>query len=402
MKILAVLLLLLAACLTAVPTALAAQPGGGLSQPGARMVLRRGWSIQSSAKAAESGSVISTPHFQTLGWYPTSVPSTVLAALVANKVYPNPDFGMNLRSIPGATYPIGGNFSLMPMPPDSPFRPGWWYRTQFSLPAGTQGKTLWLHFGGINNSANIWLNGRQVASPDQVNGMRRNYEFNVTGEAMPGQINTLAVEIFAPTPADLAITFVDWNPLPPDKDMGLFRDVYLTLSGPVAVRNPQVTTKLDLPSLDAAHLTVAADVENATGQPVDGVLKAMMGEIEISQNVSLAPHQTKRVVFTPAGYPQLNLSHPKLWWPWQYGPQDLYHMHLEFEAGGQTSDRQNVQFGIREISSQLDAQNHRFFIVNGKKILIRGGGWSPDMMLRPRPQKVEDEIRYARDMHLNT
>ena len=59
-------------------------------------------------------------------------------------------------------------------------------------------------------------------------------------------------------------------------------------------------------------------------------------------------------------------------------------------------------FGIREFTSELDAQQHRLFKINGKNILIRGGGWSPDMMLRYDDEREENEIRYARDMHLNT
>lgn len=379
-----------------------AQQAPEVQEPGGRMVLRSGWSIQSSAKAPEPGNVISAAGFATTGWYPTTIPSTVLNTLVANKVYPDPYYGTNLRSIPGTTYPIGGNFSLMPMPQNSPFRVGWWYRTEFSLPAALRGKQVWLHFNGINNSANVWLNGREIATADQVDGMRRRYEFNVTDAAEPGKTNTLAVEVFAPTPADLAITFVDWNPLPPDKDMGLFRQVYFTSSGPVAVRHPQVITKLDLPSLDVAHLTVAADVENATGRAVEGVLKAEIGDISLSQHVSLSPHQTQRVVFTPAAYPALNFHHPKLWWPWQYGPQNMETLRVEFDLAGRVSDRASTEFGIREITSQLDAENHRVFSVNGKRILIRGGGWSPDMLLRQQPRKVDAEIAYARDMHLNT
>ena len=64
----------------------------------------------------------------TEGWYRVSVPNTVVAALVEAKVYPDPYFGMNLRAIPGTTYPIGERFTLLPMPEDSPFRPAWWYR----------------------------------------------------------------------------------------------------------------------------------------------------------------------------------------------------------------------------------------------------------------------------------
>jgi exo-1,4-beta-D-glucosaminidase len=371
-------------------------------EPGVRRLLAQGWMLQSSAKAGENGAVISTDAFHPNGWYPTAVPSTVVAALVRNHVYANPDYGMNLRSIPGTSYPIGGNFAMIPMPSNSPFRPGWWYRTQFSLPSNARGKQLWLHFHGINNSANIWLNGREVATSDQVSGMYRQYDFNITPDALPGARNTLAVEVFAPTPHDLSITFVDWMPLPPDKDMGIYRSAFLTASGPVTVRDSQVITQFDLPSLAEAHLTVSARLTNATDRPLEGTLKARIGPIALSQEVRLSAGESRRLVFTPQGYAQLNIAHPRVWWPYMYGPQDLYHMEMEFETGSQVSDRQNVEFGIREITSELDSQNHRIFSVNGHRILIRGAGWAPDMMLRWSAGNEEAQLQYVRDMHLNT
>jgi exo-1,4-beta-D-glucosaminidase len=73
------------------------------------LALRDGWSLQSSCKVDRPGEVISRPAFQPTGWYSVSVPTTVVSALVKHKLYPDPDFGMNLRSIPGTTYPIGAN-----------------------------------------------------------------------------------------------------------------------------------------------------------------------------------------------------------------------------------------------------------------------------------------------------
>ena len=43
--------------------------------------------------------------FSTQGWYPATLLCTVLSALVEDKIYPDPYVGMNLRSIPGTTYP---------------------------------------------------------------------------------------------------------------------------------------------------------------------------------------------------------------------------------------------------------------------------------------------------------
>jgi exo-1,4-beta-D-glucosaminidase len=75
---------------------------------------------------------------------------------------------------------------------------------------------------------------------------------------------------------------------------------------------------------------------------------------------------------------------------------------MEFEAGGGVSDRSESQFGIREITSDLNAIGGRVFHVNGKNILIRGGGWTTDLMLRENSQRLQDEFRYVRDMGLNT
>ena len=127
-----------------------------------KTALRTGWAIQSSCKVAEKGGVVSTPGFTPKGWYPATVPSTVLAALTADKVFPDPFFGMNLRAIPGTSYPIGRIFSRLPMPDDSPYRCSWWYRTEFRAPRGA-GRVFNLHFGGINYRANVWMNGRQIA-----------------------------------------------------------------------------------------------------------------------------------------------------------------------------------------------------------------------------------------------
>lgn len=371
-------------------------------QPPLRLDLAKGWTLQSSARVPQTGSVISQDDFKPSGWYETNVPSTVLAALVKNNVYRSPYFGMNLRSIPGATYPIGKNFSNLPMPADSPFNVPWWYRTSFRLPADFAGKQIWLHFGGINYRGAIWLNGHQIAGPAQVVGMWRTYDFNVTAGARPGKMNSLAVEVTTQRADDLGITWVDWNPMPPDKDMGLWQGVTVTATGPVALRDPLVVTKFDLPKLDIAHLSVHAELVNGSGHAVRGVLKGSISDVRFQQQVELKPNEMRDVAFFPDQFSQLNFRNPRLWWPWQMGPQNLYHLKMEFEADGAISDHHEAQFGIREITSKLNAHGYQEFMVNGKSILVLGAGWAPDMMLRFDPKRTEEEIQYVKDMHLNT
>jgi len=381
-------------------TALAAAPKE--AAPPSKLVLQAGWFIQPSTEVAEKGEALSSATFQPKHWYPTTMPATVMAALVADHVYADPFVGMNLRSVSGTSYPIGYNFSNIPMPPGSPFRSSWWYRTQFTVPAEYKDRRVHLHFDGINFRANVWLNGKLVADSQKVAGAWRLFEFDVTGIAIPGAPNGLAIEVFPPTPEDLAITFVDWNPAPPDKAMGIWRDVYLTASGPVSIRFPQVITKLDLPALDKAHLTVTAEVRNTTNHSVKGVLSGEIENVSFSQEVALDREEVKVVTFTPEQFEQLNLANPRLWWPVQVGPQNLYSLKLRFETGNAVSDQVETRFGVREVSGDLDAQKHVLFKINGKNILIRGAGYTFDMFLRTSPEKQEAILNYVRDMNLNS
>ena len=368
---------------------------------GAEIPLHDGWNLQSSCEVKATGAEVSVPGFTTQGWHHTQVPSTVVGALVADKTYADPFFGTNLRSLPGVDYPIGGLFSNLDMPKNSPFRCSWWYRTEFTTPAGYGGKTAWLHFDGINYRANIWLNGQKLADEKDIVGSFRAYEFDATKLLHSGQPNALAVEVFAPEKEALAITWVDWNPAPPDKDMGLWKDVYLTATGAVSLRHPFVRAKLDA-GFEAADLSVSADLFNASGHSVEGSLTAEIGSIHVTQPVQLAPSETKTVQFDPSAFPQLKLRNPKLWWPYQMGAQNLYTARLAFETGGQPSDEAHVNFGIREVKSELTPKGALLFRVNGKRVLLRGAAWTPDMLLRWSPKKAEAELRYTKDMGLNT
>jgi len=78
--------------------------------------------------------------------------------------------------------------------------------------------------------------------------------------------NALGVETIAQTEKDLGINWVDWNPAPPDKDMGLWRSVYLQSSEAVAIRNPMVATHFPSASLDEADLAVETELINASEQ----------------------------------------------------------------------------------------------------------------------------------------
>ena len=107
-------------------------------------------------------------------------------------------------------------------------------------------------------------------------------------------------------------------------------------------------------------------------------------------------------MFTAEQSPALRIHNPKPWWPWQMGEAHLEKLTVSFAAQGGQSDEQTVKFGIREVTSEFTTNGSKLFRVNGKPILIRGAGWSQDMLLREDDARLRDQIRLVRDMNLNT
>jgi exo-1,4-beta-D-glucosaminidase len=215
------------------------------------------------------------------------------------------------------------------------------------------------------------------------------------------------VEVSAPHANELGITWVDWNPTPPDKDMGLWQEVVLSSTGPVAIRYPAVESKLDLPAIDKAHLTVRAELQNVSDAPIKGIFSGTIlgaaSPIEFSQIVELKAGEHRDIAITPDQVTSLNVQNPHLWWPYQMGEPYLHRLALRFvPEKSLASDLINIPFGIDQIDSELTPEGYRLFKVNGKPVLVRGGGWAPDMMLRIDQSRREAEFRYVKEMGLNT
>jgi exo-1,4-beta-D-glucosaminidase len=346
--------------------------------------LKDGWLLQSSAQVNAAGPAISSASFAPSGWHPATVPETVLSALVKDGTYTNIYFGTNLATIPTA-----------------PFTNAWWYRKEFDLTGSQAGGSADLIFEGINYRANLWLNGEPITAADRTFGAFRIFSFNVSGRLKPGK-NVLAVEVFPPQPGDFTMGFVDWNPKPPDRDMGLFRPVILHLYQNVAIEHLFVESKINHDTWKSADLIVHADLVNRANQAVETTVKGEIGGISFSEKFTLQPNETRSIKLTPEAHPELKFDPANLWWPWELGEPCLYTLKMSAVAGGKTADHQETRFGIRETGDYLTADGYRGYVINGKKILIRGGGWADDLLLDEDPEKLETQIQYTRAMNLNT
>ncbi|MFI1837148.1 glycoside hydrolase family 2 protein [Streptomyces olivaceoviridis] len=342
-----------------------------------------GYAVQSTAKVSDSAAAVSSPGYPARDWYPAGPRSTVLAALLANGVYADPFHSTDQQKIPRADFEVP-----------------WWYRADFTV-GDTRQRTS-LDFSGVVSAADVYVNGRQVAKAAEVTGAYTHHELDITSLVRPGT-NTVAFLVRPNDPLkDLTMGWIDWIQPPPDQNMGIVRDVLVRRGGPVALRDAHVVTELAVPKLDTADLTVKARARNDTDAPVTAEVAGSVDGTAFRTTVSLAAHETKTVTFSPADTPGLHLTDPKVWWPAGMGGQPLYDLDLTATVAGTTSDTAHETFGIRDVKAPLDSDGARQYRINGRKLLIKGGGWSPDEFLRWDPAYVEDRLKYALDLGLNT
>ncbi|HZL08996.1 MAG TPA: beta galactosidase jelly roll domain-containing protein [Prolixibacteraceae bacterium] len=403
--------------------------------------------LQSSELIHATGELISTSGYQSnVYWFPVNVPSTVLTGLVANRVYPDPYSGMNNMLIPDASDEFNKTYNLEQYShiPNvgNPWKKPYWYRTTFKVPAADKGRHFQLIFKGINYRAAVWMNGQPIADSTQMVGMFAEYSFDVSSKIKSGEENVLAVKIYPldypglPAPEQLKamgdfflnggptgdigknvtmMCAVGWDWVPPvrDRNMGIWQPVYLRTSGDVTIVHPQLITDLpNLPDTSVAKLSLNLTLSNHSKTTTKGNLKISIrpenfsgDPISFSKEITIAANSGSLVELNTGNTDELQVKHPRLWWPNGYGTANLYRIQLQFETDGLISDDTTFVFGIRTVSSKaVEVPNkslRRDFYVNGKRVNLVGGAWVPDMMLNRDSARYDSELHLCRNANVN-
>ena len=356
-----------------------------ISSPGENAVIP-GWYLQSTTKVNESLSDLSQSTFDSSSWYSTDSRSTVMAGLIEAGVYNvnNLWYSDNLQT----TIDYAG------------FTVPWLYRQVFSLQPDP-GKHFFLSTNGITSKADIFLNGNEVASHYIQAGAYGGLTFDIT--KFVRHENALTIKAY-PTNynKDFALGFVDWNPYPPDNGTGIWRNVMVKETGPVAIGIPRVLTDFTAPEVKSVTVTLKTDVQNLENMPMFGTVH---GTVEGGDGTSLAtsvPFDLEALT-TKTIAMNMTVNNPQIWWPKQWGDQPLYSTQMTVHANGSLSDVSDANnFGIRHITSTLNEHNDTMFVVNGQPFQVLGGGYGPDMFLRWDSNRFETIAQYVLSMGMNT
>ncbi|QKG19798.1 glycosyl hydrolase 2 galactose-binding domain-containing protein [Actinomadura verrucosospora] len=351
--------------------------------------LVKGWRIQSSSVAGSDGARISRPGYRASGWLPIGRPETLMAGLLENGRYPHVFFSDRLRSVPAGQFAVN-----------------WWYRDEVTLHPRRDGRTF-LIMDGVSGTADLWVNGTRIDVRSRLQGSYSRFEYDVTRYVHDGA-NAIALDV-APNKAKTYLTGsrLDWNPAAPDQGTGLDRPPKIVQDGPVSLRDTHVVQR-NAPDFSRSDLTVKALLRNNTGTVRRAEFSGAVGRgttrLPFRTTVTLPPNATRPVAL------RLRLRHPDVWWPYQLGGQPLYHLAAHVRADGRETGRYAEDFGIRTVTTSLTRvvpgrthapHGYRRFAVNGVPIVIRGGGWSPDMFLRSSARNVRDQLGYVKNLGLN-
>lgn len=330
------------------------------------------------------------PSYNTAQWVPAVVPGAVYTSYVEAGLEPDPNYGDNAYKADKSKFDVD-----------------FWYRTQFETAKMPQGKRQWLCFEGINRKAQIYLNGVKIGSLD---GFMDRGKFDVTELlSKDGRPNVLAVLVIAPTnpiancasPTYISSAGWDWMPYVPGLLNGITDDVYATASGDITIEDPWIRTKV--PTLDKALVSLSTELSNHSQETCEGTLKGIInpGQITFEKKFKLPAGKQRVFKMEPRELTQLVLDNPQLWWPHGYGNQPLYHCQLAVEVNGQTSDVQDITFGIKEYDYTFVDGVFQLKI-NGEPIYCKGGNWGmSEYMLRCRGEEYDLKIKLHKMMNFN-
>ncbi len=263
------------------------------------------------------------------------------------------------------------------------------YRTRFEAPAGGSGRSVFVHFAGVQSAYYVWLNGQRLGYREDAFTPG---EFDLTAHLRPGT-NVLAVEVIHHSDGSYLEDQDYW------RFAGIFRDVYLLATPKVRLRDFVVRTDLDAAYRDAT-LEVRASLENRSGASALGhhvvasVVDAAGAEV---WSAKLAPQGP-----IPAGGESALSSSglvraPRLW---SAEAPNLYTLVLEHrDAAGQVEEAVAQRIGFREVEIKGGQ-----LLLNGVAITFKGTNrheFDPDHGRVVSRERMAQDIRLMKQHNFN-
>jgi beta-mannosidase len=403
------------------------------------------------------------PGYEPADAFPARVPGIVQAALLEAGRIEDPYWEMNNERILWVERKEWWYFRRFRLPADLPpavLRGGG--RVELVFEGLTYHADIWLNGAALGSFSGMFLRrfldvtgqvrpGEANLLAVRLRALENSWEDRPAGAVKRGTVRSSGV---------VAPFSYWWNWSPHLVPIGIWKPVHLKISGAFALRDPHVRTRIlwdECGEAEAADLEVSVELACAGTR---GGQATVRGRVQAPGTGSAAPagpdppgatrdRPEEEAVFKlsatrdrPEEEPafelsaalgpgevrvervRLRLERPRLWWPNGMGPHPLYGLGLEvLDEAGARSDRLETEFGVRELAlernpddlwvQETSTQSNRLwslvgqpypwtFVVNHRKVFIRGSNWLPaDNLFRFTEERYRMYLDLAEEANLN-
>lgn len=300
--------------------------------PRVRIDLNQGWRfVRADVTGAER------PGFDDSGWTPVNTPHT-------------------WNAVDGAD---GGN---------NYYRGVGWYRRHYTAPSELAGKRLYLQFAGVDQVADVWVNGTYLG---QHKGGYSRFRFGVTAVLVPGGDNVIAVRVTNAQDTGIAPVSADYT-----FEGGIYRNVSLWATDNLHVRledyaGPGIYLRQSNVTAASATVTVTTKLWNDSNTTRSVVVRSVIADK--SGTIVAEARSTAQTVAAATGAEirqTVGIDSPRLW----NGLADPYLYNASVEIHDVTAGADRItdvvteRLGLRSVAVNPDTGFH----LNGSRLGLHG------------------------------
>jgi beta-galactosidase len=243
-----------------------------------------------------------------------------------------------------------------------------WYAKRFAIPEAWRGSRVWLNFGGVHPSAEVWLNGIRLGAHS---GPFVPFAFDVTKHVRAGGDNVVIVRVHEQN-RWLGFAY-NWSGC----WSGLFRSVELTATGRSWIDRVWIH-----PDVDGERLILRVEV----GGAARGALSfAVSASPIVRGRAAEATYELRGA--GPHSF-ALPVRSPRLWSP---DSPNLYRVNAALYRDGEVQDAMSERVGFLKLATE-----GKRFLINGEPYYMRGSG---DFLAHPETGSPDtDRDRWRRKL----
>ena len=271
-----------------------------------------------------------------------------------------------------------------------------WYRRSFAIPKSWHGRNVLLHFGAVDWSATVWVNGKELGSH---RGGYDGFSFDITDALKASVENEIVVAVSDPT---------DGGTQPRGKQVrgphgiwytptsGIWQTVWLE---PVA--DGRVEKLKIVPDFDSASVSVDVLATTPPAQKTELKIEVLdKGRVIQTANLERNTAASNQVLNDSKAV--LKIPHFKAWSP---DSPFLYDLRITVVADGKKTDEVQSYFGMRKISLGKDERGFTRLLLNNQPLFQFGpldqGFWPDGLYTAPTDEALRYDIEMTKKLGFN-